>query len=200
MMLSFGADPHEYRAEDGHLVESVTQIMHAEGFRIEYQENPAAAAWGNRAHSIVREYGQGTLNEYPEAFQPWMDGILKFFGERMPVGKYEQIVHRKQAAREYAGTLDFEGMIRPSPRPWILDWKFWAGKSPTLIKLTGIQTAGYAVARFGPLHPCRGLVWFYEGGYELIPLRDESDYVLWQSILNCHFWRRRHLNGNVPTT
>ena len=191
-----------YEIETGRPVEGFSEIAKAEGLRVTYQENPRAAEWGRQAHAIVRACGEGTLTEYPSAFEPWMVGIRNFFNIMKPVGKFEKFVHYNRGGIEYAGTLDFTGYLSAHPalklQPWIIDWKFWASKSKATLALAGIQTAAYKIAEYGLNLPVRrAVVWFAPqlvDGFALLVLGNPSDQNTWLSVLNVHAFKKNVLN------
>jgi hypothetical protein len=189
--LKFDEEKHEY-ALDGLIVPSVTQILKAEGYHNPFIEDDYAAQWGTMAHKIVELYLTGRLISYDPVFERWMEGIRQFRTKHLPKGDYERRVYWSFGPMQYAGTADFIGMI--GSREYVLDWKFWSQKTDELVSVCGLQTAAYEQATRNGRERRRGVVWFKEGGFELIPLTDPTDLPMWRSILNGFYWKNTHLN------
>jgi hypothetical protein len=192
--LNFQEDTHTYTLE-GRTVPSVTTVLEAEGYSNPFTHNEYAAGWGSMAHKTVELDCTGRLGSYDPAFEPWMEGIRAFRAKHNPQGDFERRVYWKCGPMEYAGTADFVGVI--GHREYVLDWKFWASKSKDLIAIAGLQLAAYEMAlRNGPKRN-RAVVWFFPGGFRLIPLTDTTDEPVWRGIVNGYYWKKFHLNRKV---
>lgn len=193
---SFDEADHIYTDADGKPVRSVTQIMEDAGLSNEWAKDEYAGNWGTIAHKNTELLINGDPGTLDPSFGPWKEGILQFIAHKVPRLRPERKCETRFILKEpgavYAGTIDFEGLIwhNSCSKEWLLDWKFWSGKSKQSVALAGIQTAAYEYATRGKERKRRrGVVWFKPNGYELIELNNSLDYVVWRSALNCSMWK-----------
>jgi len=191
MRLTFDPVPHEYRW-DGQVVPSVTQILEPISGYGDIPERilRVAAERGSIIHRITELHDYGTLGEYDEQYQPYLDAWKTFLlSTNAEIELVELLMYHDKI--KYAGTLD--RIIRVKGKRILLDLK----STYKLMPAVGPQTAAYAQV-FNHLNPddpvkerwCVRLV--KDGSFDLHKCKDRGDLTIFQSCLNVKLWRMKH--------
>jgi len=146
MRLTFDPVPHEYRW-DGQVVPSVTQILEPISGYGDIPERilRVAAERGSIIHRITELHDYGTLGEYDEQYQPYLDAWKTFLlSTNAEIELVELLMYHDKI--KYAGTLD--RIIRVKGKRILLDLK----STYKLMPAVGPQTAAYAQV-FNHLNP-----------------------------------------------
>jgi hypothetical protein len=165
---------------------SVTQILDANSIYPKFGKSDEAAKFGIIGHDIIKKKFDNNLGGWHPSFDPWMAGIEKFFLEQNPQAVHTEFI---MGSTRKCGTIDFIGTVRDLSKHknvCILDWKFWSTASKTVLRCAGFQTAGYVdlFTQGKRKTEARGVVHFFENGYQIYWLTDNHDSVIFQSLEN----------------
>ena len=189
-MLTFKEETHEYRWK-GKTVPSVTQVLKPiSGYDgIPKHILDAAAERGTTVHLMTEMDDYGTLGEYPEEYQPYLDAWRTFkFAHNVEIELVECRIYHSSG---YAGMLD--RIIRVKGKRILMDIKTTAKHMPSV----GPQTAAYlqAFTEMDPDDPCKER-WSVrlqkDGRFDLTKLKDRSDLSTFNSCLNITRWKQKH--------
>lgn len=198
-MLEFDRAKHEYRL-DGVPIVNVTRITDTLAPYVGIPERVLArkAEIGEAVHFATELYDANDLDwdSLPDEIAGYVKGWARFIEDTGFVSVLTEARVWSTQLR-YAGTLDRAGTfsrlkgIKPSERA-IVDLKTTYKLMPSV----GPQTAAYqrAAKESMSLDAARRFCVRLkpDGTYELTELRDPSDFAVFQSALNVHYWRERH--------
>jgi hypothetical protein len=178
--ISFNAERHEYRAEDGTRLPSVTEILKRVGIIDTAGFSRKAADFGTSVHQATAaiDRGERSLEDYAaeDPRQPYLKAWELF--KRLRVSQVlcvEQIVGSLELG--CAGTLDRLVLLKGGGAPVVLDLK--TGKERLWHRA---QLGGYVVASGRPYR--RMAVYLHENGYANgIEFKEERDLRAFQSAL-----------------
>lgn len=217
-MLKFNEHDHKY-TWNGKTVLSVTQILSSIGVRSsedsfwnsisgsEFIKDNRASAFGTEFHSIAEYTLKDCLGKYDPAFEPWVNGLNKFFedysdlvtynfhcqskintvSDYKPGFGYDFIEMPLYSRRGYAGTPDWLAESTKDGSIWLIDWKTSTQKQ----EHWKLQMAAYALLikeNFGIRKKINRMsVRVFENDYEPCIYKDiAKDDNLWTSILNVY--------------
>lgn len=200
--IVFDAELHRYTVR-GEVFPSVTQALDLlnDFSKVNADVLERARNFGTAVHEMVRLDVVGKLDEdnLDPVLAPWLvtwRGWLHQTQQRILLSEYRvaSLAHR------YAGTLDLACINAKTGALMVVDVK--TGQIPATV---GPQTAAYLSAlqqmdgypfgasmRTKPVRYCLSLT---ANGARLIPLKEESDFSIFLSALNCYKFKEKH-NGN----
>lgn len=189
--VDFDPRDHTYRL-DGKLVPSVTQVLAP---LIDYSAVPqdileAARDFGQAVHLACDLDRRGILDVHTldAALLPYVEAEARFMRESgfVVIASEHRMISR---AMRLAGTLDLAGMLRGSEV--IIDRKVTADVPPTVGPQTAAYEELYRESR-GGMRRKRYCLRLMPNKYQLVPLTDSSDYMIFRSALNLKHWTEKH--------
>lgn len=195
MQIDFDAATHTYTV-DGQVWPSVTQVLAPlnDFSHVDPELLARAQDFGNAAHRTIELAVKEDLDESNLA-QPLANVLSQF---RLAIHARDWCamsaeIRVAHPLHRYAGTLDLR-CIDHSQNDLIVDIK--TGAVPPTV---GLQTAAYAAA-WQPMlgikkAPQRWCLELTETSYRFHRLKDPSDWSLFLSALNCHYFKEKH-HGN----
>jgi len=178
--ISFNEELHEYRAEDGTRLPSVTEILRRVQIIDTAGFSRAAADFGKAVHEATAriDRGEGSLEDYEadDPMMPYLEAwqIYKdcYVAEILQI---EQIVGSLEVG--CAGTLDRLVLLKGVGYPVVIDLK--TGKEKLWHRA---QLGGYVVAAGKPYR--RMAVYLREYGYaNAIEFKEENDIIAFRGAL-----------------
>jgi len=197
--FQFIPETHTY-LEGGRVVTSVTQILERAGL-VDYSHIPDAvlehkAEIGTAAHAACHYYDEGDLDESTLDVEVagYVEGWIKF---RSETDFTPELIEYRGIAEvdgmRYGYTLDRVGTLLGKSQ--LIEIKCTAG-----IEISwGPQTAAYEMALRKPGEPVRRrvAVWLKPNGtYQLVPLNDVQDYMVFKWALGLELWKQRQGRTN----
>jgi len=186
-MIEFNEELHEYRW-DGKVVDSVTQILQAEGFVDTTWYDDYSRTRGKYVHKACALWDRGKLDAGPEALDPVIIPYLAAWTAFLKDSKFKIIaIEEPLCGFTFAGTPDRIGFI--GNEEVILDIK--TGKPEAW---TALQLAGYEVLR-GRSVKRMAVQLTVEGKYKTYFYNDRTDRQIFMAALAVHNWKKNHLRN-----
>jgi hypothetical protein len=208
--FSFDAGLHRYVLEGGRQIVSVTQALKLAGYCFDYSRVDRFVLerkkqMGIAFHAATHYADDGDLD--PDSIAPEIQPRLAAYERAVEYYKLRPIKREYRAigcirGMLFAGTTDFEGLIRPSPMAAdelaIIDWKLienphlsWGPQTAAYNEMLGVPNWAEVLKKFSnakfrsyPKRRSRFTLQFLNSGdFHLEPHTDEGDYESFSACL-----------------